>query len=173
MGDGPAGASLDPAPVAHSSLMLGDDMLFWRISEGGMADPIVSAMPPWKNSLDEQARWDLVNYMRALGQGQVVPRQSAGGAAYDPALEAAERAEMLSKGVEQGVITQAEADLFDEVHAAMDEWVATGESARVGGMDQMRLTLLTALVQQGTITQEQATAFEDVHQRLVDAGLME
>jgi hypothetical protein len=27
-------------------------------------------MPPWK-VLDEQARWDLVNYMRTLGVGGV------------------------------------------------------------------------------------------------------
>ena len=175
MGDGPAGANLDPvpAPVAHSSQMLGDDMLYWRISEGGALAPFNSAMPAWKDSLEEQARWDLVNYMRALGRGQVEPRQSAGGAAFDPAAEQAARAEMLALGVEQGVITQAEADLFDQVHAAMDEQVAAGGSPRVGGMDEMRGTLLAELVEQGTITEEQAIAFEEIHQRLVDAGLME
>lgn len=56
MGDGPAGSSLDPAPaaVAHSSQMMADDYLFWRISEGGT--PFNTSMPPWK-VLDEQARW--------------------------------------------------------------------------------------------------------------------
>jgi mono/diheme cytochrome c family protein len=175
MGDGPAGASLDPvpAPVAHSSQMLGDDMLYWRISEGGALAPFNSAMPAWKDSLEEQARWDLVNYMRALGRGQVKPRQSAGGAAFDPAAEQAARAEMLALGVEQGVITQSEADLFDRVHAAMDDQVAAGGSPRVGGMDEMRGTLLAELVAQGTITDEQAIAFEEIHQRLVETGLMQ
>ena len=174
MGDGPAAASLDPAPapVAHSSQMLGDDMLFWRISEGGAMAPFSSSMPAWKASLDEEARWDLVNYMRALGSGQVAPRKSAGGEAYDPAQEQAERAEMLAAGVEQGVITQEEADLFERVHAAMDDLVAAGERPSVGGMGQMRAALLTALVEAGTISQEEADAFEDIHVRLEDAGLM-
>jgi mono/diheme cytochrome c family protein len=175
MGDGPAGVSLDPppAPVAHTSQMLGDDLLFWRISEGGATAPFNSALPAWKDSLDEQARWELVSYMRALGRGQVAPRPSAGGAAFDPAAEQAARAEMLRTGVEQAVITEAEAELFDEVHAAMDERTATGEFPQVGSMDQMRTALLEELVRQGTVTQEQADAFEDIHQRLIEAGLME
>ena len=130
-------------------------------------------MPAWKGSLEEQARWDLVNYMRALGRGEVEPKVLAGGAAFDPAVEQAARAEMLAQGVELGIITQAEADLFDQVHTAMDERVATGESLRVGGMDEMRITLLAELVEVGVITEEQATAFEEVHERLIEAGLME
>lgn len=175
MGDGPAGVGLDPAPapVAHSSQMLGDDLLYWRISEGGASAPFNSTMPAWKDSLEEQARWDLVNYMRALGRGEVEPRQSVGGAVFDPADEEAARAEMLTRGVEQGVITQPEANLFDQVHAAMDARVAAGESPRVGGMDQMRVALLSELVEQGIITEEQAADFEEIHQRLVDEGLME
>jgi hypothetical protein len=34
--------------------MMGDDHLFWRISEGGV--PFNTAMPAWKDTLDEQAR---------------------------------------------------------------------------------------------------------------------
>ena len=175
MGDGPAGAVLDPvpAPLGHTSQMLGDDMLFWRISEGGVVEPFGSAMPAWKNSLEEQARWDLVNYMRALGRGQVTPRQSAGGARFDPAAEQAARAEMLAKGLELGVINQEEADQFEEVHAAMDVQAAASESERVGGMDRIRDVLLAELVELGTITQEQSDGFNDVHDRLVEAGLME
>ena len=65
MGDGPVASALNPppAPLAHSSQTVGDDYLFWRISEGGV--PFSTSMPPWK-VLDEQARWDLVNYIRAL-----------------------------------------------------------------------------------------------------------
>jgi mono/diheme cytochrome c family protein len=175
MGDGPAGAALDPAPapVAHSSQMLGDDMIFWRISEGGAMAPFSSTMPAWKDSLDEQARWDLVNYMRALGTGAVLPRQSAGGAAFDPAVELAVRAEMLALGVSQGVITQEEADLFDEVHDAMDELLTERGGPQTGSMAQIRGELLDALVRQGIITPAQADRFDEVHERLVEAGLMD
>ena len=67
LGDGPAGAALDPAPaaIAETSKMLGDDYLFWRISEG--SDLFNTAMPAWKVTLDEQSRWDLIHYMRTLG----------------------------------------------------------------------------------------------------------
>jgi mono/diheme cytochrome c family protein len=175
MGDGPTAASLDPvpAPLGHTSQMLGDDMLFWRISEGGVMEPFNSAMPSWKASLDEQARWDLVNYIRALGRGQAMPRQGAGGAPFDPAVERERHAVMLSEGVESGIITQQEADLFDKVHTAMDEQAVTGEGARVGAMGRMRDVLLAELIELGTITQEQADRFNDIHDRLVEAGLME
>jgi hypothetical protein len=175
MGDGPAGASLDPVPaqVAHTSQMLGDDLLFWRISEGGLQEPFGSAMPAWKDSLDEQDRWDLVNYMRALGQGEVQPRHAAGGAAFDPTAEQAQRAEMLEQGVAQGVISEAEAEIFDDVHSAMDDLVTSGGVPRLGGMGQMRDVLLAGLIEAGTITQEQAEAFNQVHDRLEEAGLME
>jgi len=175
MGDGPAGANLDPAPapVAHTSQMLGDDLLFWRISEGGVGEPFGSTMPAWKDSLDEEARWDLINYMRALGQGEVQPQHAVGGAAFDPALEQAARTEMLDRGVEQGVISPAEAEVFDQVHSAMDDLVAAGDTQRLGGMGQMRDTILDALVEAGTVTREQAGAFNEIHDRLEQAGLME
>jgi hypothetical protein len=80
---------------------------------------------------------------------------------------------MLALGVEQDVITQDEADLFDQVHSAMDGRAVASDAARVGGMDQMRLALLVELVEDGTITEEQADAFEEIHQSLIDAGLME
>jgi mono/diheme cytochrome c family protein len=175
MGDGPAGIALDPAPapVAHSSQMLGDDMLFWRVSEGGVMEPFSSTMPAWKGSLDEQARWDLVNYLRALGTGSVTPRQSAGGAAFDPAAEGAARAEMLSQGVSRGVITQEEADQFDRVHGAMNELMAEQGAPQTGSMAQIRGDLLDVLVDLGKVTREQADLFDAVHDRLVEAGLME
>jgi hypothetical protein len=71
------------------------------------------------------------------------------------------------------VINQEQADLFEEIHAAMDVQAAASESARVGGMDRMRDVLLAELVELGTITQEQATGFNEVHGLLVEAGLME
>jgi mono/diheme cytochrome c family protein len=73
LGDGPSGVSLDPAPalLAHTSVMLGDDYLFWRTAEGG-AD-FGSTMPAWKDALDDEGVWDVINYVRALGQGEVTP----------------------------------------------------------------------------------------------------
>jgi high-affinity iron transporter len=87
MGDGPAGAALNPAPapLAQTSQMVADDYLFWRISEGGAT--FHTAMPAWKG-LDEQARWDLVNYIRALGAGTAKPASGVGGATFDPAAQA-------------------------------------------------------------------------------------
>jgi mono/diheme cytochrome c family protein len=67
IGDGPASSALNPppAPIAHSSQGMADDYLFWRISEGGV--PFDTSMPSWK-SMDEQSRWDLVNYIRSLAE---------------------------------------------------------------------------------------------------------
>jgi mono/diheme cytochrome c family protein len=121
MGDGPAGSALDPAPapVAHSSQMVADDYLFWRISEGGT--PFNTSMPPWK-VLDEQARWDMVNYMRALGAGTVKPASGMGGQAYDPDVQATQQAEILAQAVEQGVVTQEEANTFKLAHDAVEQY---------------------------------------------------
>jgi mono/diheme cytochrome c family protein len=68
MGDGPAGAALNPAPAALATSIstVEDDYLFWRISEG--SGPFNSAMPAWKSALDEQSRWDLIHFLRSLEQ---------------------------------------------------------------------------------------------------------
>lgn len=175
MGDGPASAGLDPAPVpiAHTSQMMGDSYLFWRISEGGAMDPFNSTMPAWKSALDEQARWDLINYMQALGSGTVTPRRGMGGAAFDPTAQATRQADMLATAVTQGVLTQAEADLFAEVHAAIEALQAAGVVAMEDNGGNMQEVMLRELVRAGTITQAQADAFNDVHDRLLDADLME
>lgn len=175
MGDGIASAGLDPAPVpiAHTSQMMGDSYLFWRISEGGAMEPFNSAMPAWKGTLDEQARWDLINYMRALGSGAVTPRQGMGGAAFDPAVQATRQADMLDTAVTQGVLTQAEADLFAEVHAAIEALRAEGGVEMGDNTTNMQEVMLRELVRVGTITQAQADAFTDAHDRLLDADLME
>lgn len=180
MGDGPAAATLDPAPVAiaHTSQMLGDDYLYWRISEGGQGDPFNSAMPAWGNALDEQARWDLINYIRALGSGTESDMGGPGmggmmgGRTYDPAAEATRQSEMLAQAVEQGVLTQAEADLFAEVHAELEANMTRGMQMR-GNMGQMQAVLLAQLVDLGSITQAQADQFNDIHTRLLEAGLMQ
>jgi len=175
MGDGPAAATLDPAPVAiaHTSQMLGDDYLFWRITEGGQGAPFNSAMPAWKSVLSEQDRWDIINYVRALGSG-TAPGMSGmmGGQVYDPAAEATRQTEMLIQAVEQGVLTQAEADLFAEVHAELEASMTQGMQMQ-GNMGQMQAILLAQLVDLGIITQAQANQFNEIHARLLETGLMQ
>ncbi len=172
MGDGPGGASLDPspAPIAHSGQMLSDAHLFWRITEGGI--PFETAMIPFRDILDETARWDVINYVRALGSGQVAPRDNMGGVAFDPVAEAEQQAEMLATAVEQRVITQDEADTFVVVHDLVstlrDKINSPGR-----GMDEMMDELLDTLQTEDAITQDQADIFLDVHDRLIDAGLMQ
>lgn len=165
LGDGPTADSYDPAPspIAHTSQMLGDAYLFWRVSEGGSMAPFNSAMPAWKSVLDEQARWDVINYVRALGQGVVGPGQ-----AWSPELEASMRAEMLQDALARDVVTEEEAALFDEVHGAMDQLRATG-AAPGGDMNAREEALLQQLVEEGTITEDKAAQYRDVHERLQGA----
>lgn len=175
VGDGPAGAALDPAPsnIAHTSQMLGDDYLFWRISEGGAMEPFSSSMPSWKATFDPEARWDVLNYIQALGSGEVMPESMMGGATFDPEAKVEERAEMLAEAVEQGLITQEEADIFNEVHAAMDELMADGGVDVTGGMAARQAAMLAELVSSEKISQTQADAFNDIHDRLIEAGVMQ
>lgn len=173
MGDGPAASALDPAPapVAHSSQMLADDYLFWRISEGGA--PLGTSMPAWK-TLDEEARWDMINYMRALGTGAVKPASSMGGEIYDPEIQGAQQAELLARAVEQGVISQSEADTFEFVHTALEEYrIEHPETLNSGGnVTEQEAAILASLVESQIITQSQANAFIDIHDRLGASGLM-
>lgn len=174
-GDGPGGVDMDPAPaaIAHTSQMMGDAYMFWRITEGGIA--FETGMIPYRDILDEQGRWDVINYVRALGSGQVQPGQHMGGQPFDSTLEEANRVEMLTQAVDQGVITQAEADVFDRVHTAVDEYLV---EEGVTGMDtgpraDALPQILTAMVAGKLVTQEQADTFLDVHDRLLEAGLMQ
>ncbi len=175
MGDGPGGVTLDPAPaaIAHTSQMMSDAYLFWRITEGGI--PFKTSMIPYRDILDEQSRWDVINYLRALGSGQVIPQGRMGGASFDPDLEAAQRAEMLAAAVEQGVITQVEADNFDAVHVAVDGYTTSqGVSGMEGGdRPDVMEAILAELVSSGVLEHDQADSFIDVHDRLLEAGLMQ
>lgn len=68
MGEGAAGQVLDPpaTAIANTSQVVGDDYLFWRISEGGSS--FGTAMPAWKGTLTEGEIWGLVNYLRGMSQ---------------------------------------------------------------------------------------------------------
>lgn len=72
-GDGIAAAALDPPPAALSFTlhMRPDTYLFYRISEGGNFEPFNSAMPAFKDVLEEDQRWDLVNFVRTLSRGMM------------------------------------------------------------------------------------------------------
>lgn len=71
-GDGLAAASLNPKPanLADQKMLnsLSDGYLFWRVSEGGMMAPFNSTMPAWKATMSEEQRWQVISYLRTLGQ---------------------------------------------------------------------------------------------------------
>ncbi len=164
LGDGDAAATLDPppAPLARTAQKMDDAYLYWRIHEGGAA--FGTAMPAYGAVLSEDQIWDVINYLRSL---------SAGPATVD---QAAMQAAMLAQAVEQGVLTQEEADLFQRLHAVVEAYKdAHWDELRVqagGDPDAMLDLMLQGLVDQGTITPDEADTFRDIHQRLHDAGLM-
>ena len=193
MGEGPTGQALNPpaSPIAHRSQMTSDAYLFWRTTEGGTA--FETAMPAWGDALDEELRWDIINYTRSLGadggrghgpgggQGQQGRGQGKGqgpgqgrGAGMD---EAAHHAEMLTQGIEMDLITEEDAELFLRVHAVLDENYPSGET----GMDDMnnagKQTMQRAMtgqaVRDGYITQEEADRFTEIHDALLEAGIMQ
>lgn len=170
LGDGPAAEALDPAPpmLAQTALMTGDDYLFWRISEGGAMEPFNSAMPPWKEILDEQARWDVINYARSLGG----MHGNAGAGSMREEMQATMQAEMLASALDLGVIDQDEADIFMDVHGRLDTYRAALGDAFTGNMDEMQDELLAGMVDSGELTEEEADAFAEIHTRLDEAGVM-
>lgn len=171
-GDGPGGAALDPAPapISHTSQMLSDAHLFWRITEGGAA--FGTGMLPFGEILSEDERWDVINYVRALGRGQVQPGTMMGGEPFDQNAELAQRAEMLATAIEQGVIDEEEGKVFDQVHTAMDAFLH-GEGDRGSIQGAGLAGILEAMIGEGLVTSEQAEVFQAVHEKLVSAGLME
>jgi len=63
LGDGPAGAQLSQKPknFALSEIQKqSDGELFWKLSNGK------GVMLPYKHSLDEEQRWQLINYIRGF-----------------------------------------------------------------------------------------------------------
>jgi len=68
-GDGPAGADLKPRPADLTAKHTGDHTagdLFWWISHGKEE----TAMPGFAEHLDEEARWDLINFLRMLSAAE-------------------------------------------------------------------------------------------------------
>ena len=162
MGDGPAAPSLSPAPapVAHTSQMLGDAYLYWRTNEGG-AD-FGSPMPAWKDVLTENEIWSVIAYIHILGRGEAAQ------------IQALQHEQMLSQAVTQGLISQTEADTFTLVHNSMDAYRDEHRADMpAGAIDENQAFLLGQLVEAGTITQSQADDFARIHQLLLNEGLMQ
>src|SRR6266508_597572 len=63
-GDGPAGQSLEPKPknLAILQKSVGDDYLFWRISEGKPGTSMVA----WKGILSVDQIWQILSFIRTL-----------------------------------------------------------------------------------------------------------
>jgi hypothetical protein len=80
---------------------------------------------------------------------------------------------MLATAVADGLISEEEATLFDDVHTAMDALLVgrpMGPGRMMGaGQDDT----LAELVAEGTFTEDQIQAFNDIHDRLLMAGLMQ
>ena len=156
MGNGPAAMGLDPgpAPVAHTSQMLSDGYLFWRITEGGAQ--FESAMVAYENILDETSRWQLIHYIRSLGRGEPVP-----------AVDLETREAQLKAAMEQGVITAEEGELFRRVHAALDTYLAeNADNPSEADMTARMESWLEAMTQAGLVTEADAGLFLDVHGRM-------
>ena len=175
-GDGPGGAALDPAPaaIAHTGQMMSDAYLFWRITEGGVA--FETGMIPYRDILDEDARWDVINYVRALGRGQVHPRgEQMGGQPFDPARKKPNGAEMLSQAVEEGRDFSGRSRYFRS--GACLRWMNIWPRKRFRDgyrpSGRCATQILEAMVAADLISQYQADHFLDVHDRLIEAGLMQ
>lgn len=63
-GDGPASTALNPPPKNLFELQkqVGDDFLFWKISEGSLG----TAMVGWRGILTEEQIWEIISFIRTL-----------------------------------------------------------------------------------------------------------
>lgn len=161
MGDGPAATGLDPAPaaIAHTSQMLADDLVFYRISEGGVE--FETSMPVWKDILTEQQCWDVIAYVRALG---------ARNAQQMGQMRTAQQDAMLAEAVSNGVVTQDEADTFKLVHDALEGYMQS--NIMEGDMNTREAVAFQNLIADGEITQDQVDEFNRVHDLLSSSGMM-
>ena len=85
-GDGPGGKGLKPRPADLTAKHAADHTagdLFWWLSHGVKG----SAMPGFNGSLEEEERWDMINFLRALSYAEQA-RQMTGLVEPDPWLVA-------------------------------------------------------------------------------------
>jgi len=68
LGDGPAGANLNPKPadLTEPAKNDSDGQILWHISEGAAAGTPGSALPAWKGTLTQDQIWQVITYLRTL-----------------------------------------------------------------------------------------------------------
>ena len=68
LGDGPAGASLDPHPgnLQTASKDASEAYLFWVVNEGGAAAGRSASMASYKGILSEDEIWKILAYVKTL-----------------------------------------------------------------------------------------------------------
>jgi putative copper resistance protein D len=72
-GDGPNGKGLKPKPADLTARHAADHTagdLFWWLSHGMKVDKAPGPMPGFAQSLDEEERWDVINFLRALSSAE-------------------------------------------------------------------------------------------------------
>jgi putative copper resistance protein D len=72
-GDGVNGAGLKPKPADLTAKHAADHTagdLFWWLSHGMKVDGMPGPMPGFAASLDEEERWDMINFLRALSAAE-------------------------------------------------------------------------------------------------------
>jgi len=72
-GDGANGKGLKPKPVDLTAKHAADHTagdLFWWLSHGMKVDNAPGPMPGFAQSLDEEERWDMINFLRALSSAE-------------------------------------------------------------------------------------------------------
>jgi mono/diheme cytochrome c family protein len=177
MGEGPAGQALDPvpAPIAHTSQMLSDGYLYWRISEGG--HDFATAMPTWQDALSEQARWDLINYMRSLGSGAGMAGMGHGqgvgamGRGQGMGGQMMQRqGQMLAAAVAANLITQDDADFFQRTQQVLLDKYGAGRPGQ-GPLVEQAVASGQAVVD-GVISQADADRYTEIHDKLMQVEHM-
>jgi mono/diheme cytochrome c family protein len=177
MGEGPAGQALDPAPapIAHTSQMLSDGYLYWRISEGG--HDFATAMPAWQDALSEQARWDLINYMRSLGSGAGMAGMGHGqgmgamGRGQGMGGQMMQRqGQMLAAAVAANLITQDDAGFFQRTQQALLDKYGAGRPGQ-GPLVEQAVASGQAVVD-GVISQADADRYTEIHDKLMQVEHM-
>jgi mono/diheme cytochrome c family protein len=178
MGEGPAGQALDPAPapLAHTSQMLSDGYLYWRISEGGHS--FETAMPAWSESLSEQAHWDLINYMRSLesdmGQGQGMAHgQGMGGMGRGQGMGGQmmqRQGQMLNAAMAAGLISQDDVSFFQQAQQVLLDKYGAGRPGQ-GRLVEQAVASGQA-VADGVISQADADRYTEIHDKMMQVEQM-
>ncbi|MCB8980966.1 MAG: hypothetical protein H6657_26470 [Ardenticatenaceae bacterium] len=123
--------------------MMGDNYLFWRASlKEARDDPSIPRLCSLAQPSPSEQIAGTSSITCAPGQRRMAPDMGGRmGGAYDPEAEATRQAEMLDLSRRTSVLTQAEADLFADIHAQLDTNMTSGQGC--GQHGQMQSALLT------------------------------